>query len=166
MKILFKLRQYLIKVLEFVVIVITALLVMDVTWQVFTRFILKTPSTWTEELATMLLMWMALLGAGVAFHRKGHLGVDYFVNKLSPQYKTAVELIVYLVIACFAIIVMYGGYRIVAFTLLTNQLSAALQIKMGYVYLSLPISGFFIFILSLETVLAKASLLANHNTQG
>jgi len=140
-KIILKLREYLIKALELVVIIIMAMLVIDVIWQVFTRLILNDPSTWTEELATILLMWVALLGASVAFYRRGHLGVDYFINKLGPQKKTLVELVVYLVIAFFAIIMIYGGYRIVSFTLLTGQLSATLQVKMGYVYLVLPISG-------------------------
>jgi len=159
LKLFVKLRLWLIKVLEWVVILITGFLVIDVVWQVFSRYVLKSPSTWTEELATMLLMWVALLGASVAFHRKGHLGVDFFVNKLPAGNRNFVELLSYIVIAFFAVIIIYGGWRIVAFTLLTNQLSAALEIKMGYVYLALPICGFFIFILSIETVIEKLNLL-------
>jgi len=165
LKLILKLKQWLIKVLEIVVMIVTATLVFDVIWQVFTRYVLKAPSTWTEELATMLLMWVALLGACIAFHRKGHLGVDYFVGKLNAKNKVAVELLVHLVVAFFAIIIIYGGYRIVAFTLLTNQLSAALEIKMGYVYLVLPISGFFIFILSVETAIEKVNTLLTANKE-
>ncbi|NIX00358.1 MAG: TRAP transporter small permease subunit, partial [Phycisphaerae bacterium] len=51
-------------------------LVIDVTWQVITRFVLKNPSSWTEELATYLLIWVGLLGAAVALHRGAHLGID------------------------------------------------------------------------------------------
>ena len=154
-----KIKQAMIKTLEVVVMLATAVLVLDVIWQVFTRYVLKDPSTWTEELATMLLMWVALLGACVAFNRKGHLGVDYFVSKLSVKNKIAVELFTHLVVAFFAIIIIYGGYRIVAFTLLTNQLSAALEIKMGYVYLVLPISGLFILAVAIETAIEKANTL-------
>lgn len=165
LKAVLKLREWLIKALEIVVMIATAILVLDVIWQVFTRYVLRDPSTWTEELATMLLMWVALLGASVAFHRKGHLGVDYFIGKLSPNNKTLVELLVYLIIAFFAVIMIYGGYKIVSFTLLTNQLSAALEIKMGYVYLVLPISGFFIFILSIETIIEKSNTLLTSNKE-
>jgi TRAP-type C4-dicarboxylate transport system permease small subunit len=159
LKSILKFREWLLKVLELVVIIVTAVLVVDVLWQVFTRYVLRQPSTWTEELATMLLMWVSLLGASVAFHRKGHLGVDYFVNKLSVNRKILADLLVYLFIAFFSVILIYGGYKIVSFTFLTNQRSAALEIRMGYVYLALPISGFFIFVLALETIVIKVNAL-------
>jgi TRAP-type C4-dicarboxylate transport system permease small subunit len=154
-----KIKNRLTLALEIAVIIITGLLVLDVVWQVFTRFVLKDPSTWTEELATMLLMWMALLGASVTFARKGHLGVDYFVGKLSPKNQVIAEIVAYIFITFFAVIMVYGGYKIVSFTLNTNQTSAALGIKMGYVYLSIPISGFFILILSIENLYEKLSSL-------
>ena len=154
-----KIKQTMIKTLEIVVMIVTAVLVLDVIWQVFTRYVLKDPSTWTEELATMLLMWVSLLGACVAFNRKGHLGVDYFISKLSVKNKVAVELLTHLIVAFFSVILIYGGCKIVSFTLLTNQLSAALEIKMGYVYLVLPISGLFILAVAIETAVEKANTL-------
>ncbi len=160
---LLKIKHKLILSLEIAVIIITGLLVLDVVWQVFTRYLLKNPSTWTEELATMLLMWMALLGASVAFARKGHLGVDYFVGKLSFKNKALVEIAVHIFVSFFAFIMIYGGYKIVSFTLSTNQVSAALGIKMGYVYLAIPISGFFILILSIENLYEKLSSLKGKN---
>ena len=66
--------------LELLVMVVVAVLVVDVLWQVFTRFILKNPSTWTEELAVFMLIWVSLLGAAVALNRGAHLGIDYFLT--------------------------------------------------------------------------------------
>ena len=40
--------------LEILLTVVMTILVLDVVWQVFTRYILKDPSSWTEELATFL----------------------------------------------------------------------------------------------------------------
>ncbi len=160
LKILLNLRQWLIRFLEIVVIAVMGILVLDVVWQVFTRYVLRDPSSWTEELATMLLIWVSLLGASVGFIRKSHLGVDYFVNKLNDRSRTIVELTVYLLITIFSAgILMYGGYKIVSLTLENRQLSPALGIEMGYVYLALPISGFFILIFSIETVIEKIGLL-------
>lgn len=160
LKILLNLRQWLIRFLEIAVIAVMGILVLDVVWQVFTRYVLRDPSSWTEELATMLLIWVSLLGASVGFIRKSHLGVDYFVNKLNDKPRTIVEMIVYLLITLFsASILMYGGYKIVSLTLVNRQLSPALGIEMGYVYLALPISGFFILVFSIETVIEKIGLL-------
>jgi TRAP-type C4-dicarboxylate transport system permease small subunit len=158
--VILKLKQWLIKSLELTVILVTGFLVVDVVWGVFTRYVLRNPSSWTEELARMLLIWVALLGAGIGFIRKSHLGVDYFVNKLSDKYRTIGELMVYLLIAGFAgLVLIYGGYRLVSLTLTTSQPSPALNIEWGYVYLALPISGFFIVIFSVETFIEKVILL-------
>jgi len=49
-----KIKYILDKSLELLVTVAMAVLVVDVVWQVFTRYVMKSPSTWTEELATFL----------------------------------------------------------------------------------------------------------------
>ncbi len=155
-----RLKEWLIKSLELTVILVVGFLVIDVVWGVFTRYVLRDPSSWTEELARMLLIWVALLSASIGFIRKSHLGVDYFVNKLSEGFRAIGQLVVYLLIAIFAgFVLIYGGYRLVSLTLTTSQPSPALNIEWGYVYLALPISGFFIVIFSIETVVEQIILL-------
>jgi TRAP-type C4-dicarboxylate transport system permease small subunit len=135
--------------LELLVTVVVAVLVADVLWQVFTRFILKSPSTWTEELATFMLIWVSLLGAAVALSRGAHLGIDYFVGKLSVKTRLYTEVFVFLCIAAFSFCVMIlGGVDLVTSTLQLNQMSPALGVKVGYVYLAVPISGFFLVLYS------------------
>jgi TRAP-type C4-dicarboxylate transport system permease small subunit len=125
--------------------VVVAVLVVDVLWQVFARLVLRNPSTVTEELATFMLIWVALLGAAVALGRGAHLGIDYFVGKLPARVKVFTEVIVFLCVAAFSFLVMVvGGIDLVASMLELGQESPALRIKMGYVYLAVPISGFFL----------------------
>ncbi len=144
-----QIKKTLDKILETVVIVCMALLVLDVLWEVFTRQVLDNPSKRTEELATFLLMWVALLGAAVALGLGGHLGIDYFVGKISKGKRTFIEIIVFLLIFLFAGYVMfYGGIDLVTSTFMLGQVSPAWQIKMGYVYLAVPVSGFFMVIYS------------------
>jgi len=135
--------------LEVLVMVVVAVLVVDVLWQVFTRFILKNPSTWTEELAVFMLIWVSLLGAAVALNRGAHLGIDYFVSKLSGRKRLYTEAFVFLCISLFSLCVMtLGGIDLVASTLRLQQVSPALRVKVGYVYLAIPISGFFLVLYS------------------
>jgi TRAP-type C4-dicarboxylate transport system permease small subunit len=149
-----KINKWLVKALELAVILVTGFLVIDVVWGVFTRYVLGHQSPWTEELARMLLIWVSLLGASIGFIRKSHLGVDYFVNKLNQKWQAIGQLVVYLLVAVFAAIVLvYGGYRLVSSALLNGQPSAALRIQWGYVYLAVPISGFFIVIFSIKVIL-------------
>ena len=149
-------RSALIRAMEALVIAITGILVIDVVWQVFTRFVLNNPSGWTEELATLLMIWMALFGACIGFVRCSHLGVDYFVEKLPPRLRLINEITVYALIAFFAsTVLVYGGSRIVYYTLMFGQRSAALEVKMGYVYLALPLSGIFITWFAVEEVISR-----------
>lgn len=149
-----KLKNLLIKGLELAVILVTGILVIDVVLGVFTRYVLDDQISWTEELARMLLIWVSLLGASVAFIRKSHLGVDYFVNKLNERWKTIGQILVYLLVAIFSCIVLiYGGYSLVSSALKYSQPTPALNIEMGYVYIAVPISGIFITIFSIETII-------------
>jgi TRAP-type C4-dicarboxylate transport system permease small subunit len=135
--------------LEILVMTVMAVLTVDVLWQVFTRFILKNPSTWTEELAIFLLIWVSLLGAAVALGRGAHLGIDYLVNKLSIKKKLCTEVFAFLCIALFSLCVMViGGIDLVISTLKLGQVSPALGVEIGYVYLAIPISGFFLVLYS------------------
>ena len=61
---------------------------------------------------------------------------------------------VHLVVLFFAgAIFLYGGGRVVADALAMEQTTPALGWKMGYVYLALPISGFFMILFTLENLI-------------
>jgi TRAP-type C4-dicarboxylate transport system permease small subunit len=146
--------------LELLVMVVVAVLVADVLWQVFTRFVLKDPSTWTEELAIFMLIWVSLLGAAVALNRGAHLGIDYFVGKLSPRKRLYTEIFVFLCISAFSLTVMViGGIDLVSSTFKLEQLSPALGVRVGYVYLAVPISGFFLVLYSVIALVERLAQL-------
>jgi TRAP-type C4-dicarboxylate transport system permease small subunit len=145
MRFLRAVKRVLDRSLEMLVMIVVAVLILDVLWQVFTRFVLSKPSTWTEELAVFLLIWVSLLGAAVALNRGAHLGIDYFVGKLPHRTKLYTEVFVFLCISAFSFFVMVaGGIDLVASTLAMGQESPALRMKVGYVYLAVPVSGFFL----------------------
>ncbi|MBU0639271.1 MAG: TRAP transporter small permease [Planctomycetes bacterium] len=151
-----RLRRVLDTGLEGLLAIVMTVLVVDVTWQVFTRYVLNNPSSWTEELATYLMIWVGLLGASVALRRGAHLGIDYFVSHLSPRKRAATEVFAFLITGLFSVLVLgIGGARLVLQTLERGQTSPALDLKMGHVYLALPISGFFLALYSVEALLER-----------
>lgn len=141
--------------LEAAVAVVFAAMVLVVLWGVCSRFVLSAPSRWTEEVAVFLLMWLALLGASVAFRRQQHLGVDYFVGKLHPTARTLLAVVGQTLIGFFALAVLvYGGSVLVNQTLAAGQLTPATGIRMGYVYVVVPLSGLFIALFAVEQAVA------------
>jgi TRAP-type C4-dicarboxylate transport system permease small subunit len=140
--------------LNTVLIIAVALLVFDVVWGVFTRYVMGEQAKWTEELARFLLVWVALLGGAVAFGTKGHLGVDYFVEKFDPTAQKMMAIMVHLIVLFFAVSVfVYGGSHIVSDALAMEQMTPALGWKMGHVYLALPIAGVFMDIYTVENLI-------------
>jgi TRAP-type C4-dicarboxylate transport system permease small subunit len=130
---------------ELALIILMGANVINVLWQVFTRFVLRDPSSFTEELARYLLIWVGLLGASYAAGKKMHLAIDVVLQTLKNKKKIVVEMIIQISLFLFSFFVMVvGGLRLVTITLTLNQISAALRIKLGYVYLVLPLSGFLI----------------------
>jgi len=142
-------RSFVDKVLEWVLIVLMGTNVLNVLWQVFTRFILRNPSSYTEELARYLLIWVGLMGASYAVSKRVHLAIDILTQSLTGKMKQLSELFIQCCIFLFAFFVMViGGLRLVSITLSLEQISAALQVKIGYVYLVLPFSGILIMFYS------------------
>lgn len=142
------------KILEIFLVIIMAVLVIDVLWQVASRFILNDPSSFTDELAGFLLIWVGLFGAAYASGKKQHLAIDLLPQKLPPAKRKYLDAIINFMIVVFAVIVMViGGTRLVYITLDLNQVSSALQLHLGYVYLVLPISGILITYYAVDDII-------------
>lgn len=140
--------------LDWVLIIAVGMLVLDVVWGVFSRYVMGEQAKWTEELARFLLVWVSLLGGAVAFGTKGHLGVDYFVGQFHPEMKKVLAMVSHVVVLFFAVsIFVYGGGRVVFDALAMDQMTPALGWKMGYVYLALPVSGLFMVLFTFENLI-------------
>ncbi|MCY4159305.1 MAG: TRAP transporter small permease [Bacteroidetes bacterium] len=138
-------RHLLDRFLSVFVATLMATLVLDVLWQVFTRFILGNPSSWTEELARYLMIWVGLIGAAYAAGRRMHLSVDLLPNALSGNRATTLRIVIESFVLLFAVTALFaGGIRLVWVMLTLGQTSASLQLPLGYVYLAVPLSGLFI----------------------
>ena len=160
-----KAKASLLKGLDYAIILLMASLVVVVVLQVVFRG-LKISAPWTSETAEFLLIWVTLLGASAGFIKKCHLGVDYFVNKLGPKARCVVDITINGLVGFFAVyILMFGGGTIVERLLRFGQTSPALGLKMGYVYMALPICGFFILLVSIETIMELVNKLLKGETK-
>lgn len=138
-------RQKVNAALKGLLVFLMALIVLSVVWQVFSRYILRSPSTFTSELARYLLIWISLFGAAYVSGEKMHLAIDLLPRKLSPLWNRRLTILIYLLIIAFVLLVMIiGGSRLVYITYILNQTSPALQIPLAYVYTVVPLSGLLI----------------------
>ena len=138
-------RNLLDRFLSVLVATLMAALVLDVLWQIFTRFILEDPSSWTEELARYLMIWVGLIGAAYATGRRMHLSLDLLPSTLTGKRTHVLRILIESFVLIFALTALLaGGIRLVWVVLTLGQTSASLQLPLGYVYLAVPLSGLFI----------------------
>ena len=136
--------------LELFLMIIFALLVVDVLFQVFSRYILGGSFSWTEEFARFSLIWMTIVGAAYLNGKKEHLSMDFLYQKFSVKNKKIVSVLMELFIFLFALTVMViGGSNLVYTTLHLEQLSGTMRIPLGYVYVIMPFSGLLIMCYSI-----------------
>jgi TRAP-type C4-dicarboxylate transport system permease small subunit len=140
-----KFRTKLDALLEKTLVVIMSAMVINVLWQVFSRYILTNPSSFTDELARYLMIWVGVLGAAYVAGKGNHVAITYFSEKMSPPNLKKIQVFINLTILVFAVLGMFiGGVRLVYITLVLEQLSPALKIPLGIVYSVIPISGILI----------------------
>ena len=121
------------------------LLVFTVTWQVFSRYVLNDPSSWTGELARYIMVWLGLFGASYLFGSKGHLAITLLDSALKGKAHVSLHLLINAISIAFVYLAMFtGGLGLIART--SHQLSPALQLPMSTVYSILPISAVIILV--------------------
>jgi len=149
-----KLREKFDRIIEKFLVLLMSLLVIDVLWQVFSRYVLNSPSSFTDELAGFLLIWVGLFGAAYVTGKNEHLAIDLLLNKLNGGGKRKLETLINLVIILFSFFVLIiGGMWLVYSRFMLEVKSAALQIPLGYVYIVLPLSGLMILFYSVDNLI-------------
>jgi len=141
-------------VLEKLVLIILVLMLVSVVWQVFSRFVLRAPSTITDEVSSFSLIWVGLLGAAYAAGKNLHLAIDLIPEAVVKKSQNLFNGIVFISITIFAFTVMIiGGFRLVQLSFQFGQTSATLKIPLGFIYMVVPISGVLICYYSMDTLL-------------
>jgi len=154
-------KKILDKILGGVLVILMAINVMAVLWQVFSRYILQNPSTGTEEIARFLLIWIGLLGAAYASGQQEHLSINILPPKLEPENRIKLMIFINILIVAFCVTVLViGGGNLVLMNIELGQNSAALHLPISVVYMVIPLSGILIIIYKLNEIFnAKKYLL-------
>ena len=146
------------QLVAWVLVALMSVMVIDVTWQVASRFVFRAPSSFTEELAGFLLIWIGLLGAAYGVRTRAHLGIDLLVSQASDALRRAATILAHTLVAGFALATMVlGGTRLVQLAFELSQISAAMGIRMGYVYLVLPVAGLLITLFSVDAIVREVT---------
>ena len=109
-------------------------------WQVFTRYILNNPSTWSEVLVGYLFAWASLFGASLITGERGHMNIPVVVELMPAKAQKFFAVFGEVIAMLFsAIILIYGGYKITLLAM--GQMTSSLGIAVGVFYIAMPVCG-------------------------
>lgn len=151
-----KLRRTIDKLLANFLVIIMSVMVVNVLWQVASRFILGAPSSFTDELARYLMIWIGILGAAYVSGRNMHVAIDVLPRRFSSPTQQRLMFVVRLLIILFCLVAMViGGSRLVYITYVLGQNSPALQVPLALVYIVIPVSGLLIIYYKVSDIFKK-----------
>lgn len=135
-----KVRNIIDKVLEAASIVILGVMTVLVVYQVVTRYVFNSPSSWSEAVVTYGFIWLAMLCGAYVFGKRDHMAMTFVLDKFKGGHKIIVEMLNELLIFLFAVgVLLFGGY-FGALKQMT-QADSILPISMGVIYIAIPLAG-------------------------
>ena len=148
-----QIRSQLDKIIELLLVSILSAMVINVLWQIITRYFSASPSSFSDELARYLMIWLGLIGSAYVSGKKEHVSIDYFLKKLNHKKRVLLNRLIDFIILFFAFFVMIiGGGHLVFITIKLEQLSPSLQIPLGFVYSVIPLSGLIIIFYQISNI--------------
>lgn len=136
--------RYLDRIMLWVIFALTIVMFLMVFLQVIFRYMIDVPFSFSEELARYLMVWIVCIGAAGAYGQGMHIGVNLFTGLLPAVGQKRVARLVHLAVGGLMGVVIFEGGRLSY--LLANQFSPAMEIRMTWPYLAVPVGAFLILI--------------------
>jgi TRAP-type C4-dicarboxylate transport system permease small subunit len=127
------------RTIQLVIILMFAVLIVTVFYQVLGRYLFNAPPSWSEELARFLQVWIALLASALCIQQGMHLGVDYLLHAVPPRGRALLEILVHVLVSGFLLLLLVQGIKIL--DVAAVQSSPAMGINMWYAYLAVPVGA-------------------------
>jgi len=143
----------LIWVLEKIVTIMITATVVIILLQVFMRYVVSSPLSWTEQVARYLFIWMMMLGIPIMFHRKMYMAFDLVFDSLSPKAQRVLGIIIKATIGVFAIFFFRHSLTLCIKT--WGRMTSGIKIPLYCIYLAQPVSAFCIFCVMVSQILAE-----------
>ena len=151
-----QLRKLLDKVLNVLAGVSFIAMVLLTCWQVFTRYVLSNPSSWSEELVGYLFAWMSLFGAALVTGERGHMNIPILVEKSKPAVQKVLGIFAEIIACIFAIVILvYGGVQITSLAM--GQMTSSLGVPIGVFYVVMPVYGVLIALYTIINIIELAT---------
>ncbi len=116
--------------------------------QIFFRYVLKTPLTWTEEASRYSFIWIVLLGAAFAVRRKEHVLMDVLPKRFPASVQKQLWFILNVLILVSLVYLLPVSWKF--FWFMRKVSSPTLPMSWGFLFFSAPLS---LFLMAIHTLI-------------
>jgi len=99
------------RIVEWPVAILTAIEVLILFVGVVSRYVFRRPVVWSDELASILFLWLAMLGAVVAFRRSEHMRMSTLVARASPRWRAFFEAFAVALAVAFLVLILHPAFE-------------------------------------------------------
>ena len=123
---------------------------------VVSRYVFHAPLTWSDELASILFLWLAMLGAVIALRRGEHMRLTAIVTRVPERWRALLETLAALVVAVFVVLVKVPAheYTLDEWAILTP----ALQLHNSLRAAAIEVGAALMMVIALARLIERASL--------
>ena len=125
-------------------------IVISITAGIISRKIFNSPFTWTEELCTILFIWLSFLGAAVVCAKRGHVAVDFITDKFTPRLQKYVHIVINILTIILLGLMFVGS--IMLMPTMTHK-TVALQIPRYWNYVPIFIGSLYMLLVYIEDII-------------
>ncbi|ANN69023.1 TRAP transporter large permease subunit [Bordetella bronchialis] len=120
---------------------------------VIARYVFHAPLVWGDELASILFLWLSMLGAAVALRRGEHMRMTALVSRASPARRAWLDVVAIAASLCFMLMVLPHAWEYASEEAIVT--TPALEISNAWRAAALP-SGFILMTVFALLRLARA----------
>ena len=125
-------------------IVLFAVMIAAVFYEVVMRYLFNAPTFWSEALARSAMVWLVLLGMALGIRYQEHIRVDFVISLLPRAWQGAAAVVRYLIALAFAAVMLVYGVLLAVPNL--DQELPGIEIPVFWVYLAAPVAAFFMLL--------------------
>ena len=114
---------------------------------IISRFIFGYSIAWSSEVARYAFIWLTFMGMAVALREDSHAKIDLLIKKTPPGFRKLILIAGHVIIFALSLFLIYAGTKQ---TIAVMDVQAAYMrfLSMGWMYLSIPVSGLFMLCFS------------------
>jgi TRAP-type C4-dicarboxylate transport system permease small subunit len=129
---------------EIITVPLMIALLCILTWQISSRWLFDSPSLWSEELARVLFLHMAIIGGAIAIKKDDHVKITFFSDKLPRNIRYSLLFALEILVLITIVAMIYYGYAHVQRTAFFELIT--LGISSSWMTYALPIGGCFMLV--------------------